>query len=40
MHLASLVGLVVTILAVIGVAIFMPRDIDIDEEEAKLASTG
>ncbi|HEX3900291.1 MAG TPA: MFS transporter [Mycobacteriales bacterium] len=40
MHLSSLVGLTVTVLAVIGVAIFMPRDIDIDEEEAKLASTG
>ncbi|HEX3707005.1 MAG TPA: MFS transporter [Mycobacteriales bacterium] len=40
MHLASLVGLIVTILAVISVAIFMPRDIDIDEEEAKLSSTG
>jgi MFS family permease len=40
MHLASLVGLVVTVLAVISVAIFMPRDIDIDEEEAKLSSTG
>jgi hypothetical protein len=25
---------------VISVAIFMPRDIDIDEEEAKLSSTG
>jgi MFS transporter, DHA2 family, multidrug resistance protein len=40
MHLSSLVGLVVTILAVIGVAIFMPRDIDIDDEEAKLSSAG
>ncbi|HWA65500.1 MAG TPA: MFS transporter [Mycobacteriales bacterium] len=40
MHLSSLVGLVVTFLAVIGVAVFMPNDIDIDEEEAKLASTG
>jgi hypothetical protein len=40
MHLSSLVGLVVTALAVVGVAIFMPRDIDIDEEEAKLAATG
>jgi MFS family permease len=40
MHLASLVGLVVTILAVIGVAIYMPRDIDIDDEEAKLSAAG
>jgi DHA2 family multidrug resistance protein-like MFS transporter len=40
MHLSSLVGLTVTVLAVIGVAIFMPRDIDIDDEEAKLSSAG
>jgi DHA2 family multidrug resistance protein-like MFS transporter len=40
MHLSSLVGLVVTALAVVAVAIYMPRDIDIDDEEAKLASAG
>lgn len=38
LHLATLIGLVVTAAAAVAVAIFLPKDLEIDDEEAKLSS--
>ncbi|HVV77662.1 MAG TPA: MFS transporter [Mycobacteriales bacterium] len=38
LRLATLIGLVVTVAAAVAVAAYLPKDLEIDEEESKLAS--
>jgi hypothetical protein len=40
LRIAVLIGLSATIVAALAVARYLPKDLEIDEDEAKLASTG